>query len=144
MQANIGHTSLQVVIALLLNGELVAAKKEIYQLLDFIPRKMTALLHHLYVLEVWRQSLLKEHALAMNTARQCSEISRESGCIAYIGFAYLVEAYTLALAGEWEQATNKLDELNKQKHLQGYEIFGFHENLLNAYICVNRNDKLHA
>lgn len=144
MQANIGHTSLQVVIALLLNGELEEAQKEIYQLLDFIPRRMTALLHHLYVLEAWRLVLLEEPVLAMSTAQQCSEISRESCCTAYIGFSYIVEAYTLAQAGEWSPALEKLAELKQQPHLQHYEIFGFHENLLSAYISSNQNDRNRA
>ncbi len=141
MQANIAHTSLQVVIALLLNNELEEARTEIYQLLDSIPRRMSALLHHLYALEAWRQTLLKEHALAINTARQCTTISHESGCTAYIGFSYIVEAYTFALAGEFEQAYEKLDQLKQQKHYGHYEIFDFHADLLNAYLAFAAGDE---
>lgn len=140
MQANIAHTSLQVVISLLLNHEYDEAKKEIYTLLDAIPREMTALLHHLYALEAWRQSLLKEHTQAMSTAKQCTTISNESGCIAYIGFSYVVETYAYTLAGEFEQARNKLFELEQQPHLELYHIFDFHKAMLNSYLAFEAKE----
>lgn len=135
MQANIAHTSLQVIIALLLNSELDDAKQEIYRLLNTVPREMTALLHHLYAVEAWRQVLQKEHSQAILTAQQCNSISRESGCIAYIGFSYLVEAYTLALAEQRDKARDKLRELKQHPHLDGYTIFFFHIDLLDAYLA---------
>ncbi|VAW51065.1 hypothetical protein MNBD_GAMMA05-943 [hydrothermal vent metagenome] len=141
MQASLPHTSLQVAIAFILDGEYAEAKREIYQLLDDIPGQKTALLHHLYSIEAWRQSLQHEYAQAVSTANLCNKISNKSGCVAYIGFSLITQAYANALAGEYEQARKKLIDFDMSSAYEQYQIFYFHQSLLSCFLEFKRNNR---
>jgi len=144
MQALLPHTSLQVAIAFILDGEYDEAKREIYQLLDDIPGQQTALLHHLYSIESWRQSLQNDYAQAVSTANLCNKISNKSGCVAYVGFSLITQAYANVLAGEYEQASKKLIEFDMSTAYEQYQIFYFHQSLLSCFLEFKRNDLVTA
>ena len=144
MQALLPHTSLQVAIAYILNGEYEEAKREIYQLLNDIPGQQTALLHHLYSIETWRQSLQNEYAQSVSTANLCNKISKKSGCVAYIGFSLITQAYANMLAGEYEKARKKLVDFDMSTAYEQYQIFYFHHSLLSCFFEFKKNDRMAA